>query len=66
MRNTLLIACDDLHLAQGLAQVVHQGISVLDVRTLRACSAYLPDSFLLGVGYTEDELRLLRATYPRA
>ena len=64
MDNTSFVFCTNLHKAKGLDRVCHEGICVLDMRTLRACAAHLPDVFLLGVGYTETELLLLRHMYP--
>lgn len=58
--------CTNLHKAEGLTEVKHLGASSLDHQTLRACAAYLPDVFLLGVDYSADELRLLRILYPKA
>lgn len=63
MSYTSLNECVFLHEAKGLSEVVHFGPSFLDVQTLRACVADLPDIFLLGAGYTAEELPRLRAMY---
>ncbi len=55
--------CSDLHESVSLAQVVPNGPSTLDARTLRACIHDLPDVFLQGVGYTNKEIEHLRALY---
>src|SRR5690242_19045879 len=45
---TVLAACADLALARGLEAVVHHGHSCLDLATLRAGLASLPEAFLHG------------------
>ena len=57
--------CPDLHGAKGLGQIDHLGPSYLDTITLRACVNDLPNEFLLGVGYTHEEIKTLRRMYPR-
>jgi uncharacterized protein YjbI with pentapeptide repeats len=60
---TLLADCPSLSLANGLDQIEHRGPSTLDVSTLRAGVAALPESFLRGVGLVPDEIEALRALY---
>ena len=64
MQATVLAGCRNLHKALGLEGVRHPGPSELDEHTLRASAAYLPESFLRGVGYTNAEIRYLRSAYP--
>lgn len=61
--NTTLAHCSTLHLAKGLETIHHQTGSTLDVVTLRVCVIHLPDVFLRGVGYTNDEIGYLRSFY---
>lgn len=63
MGRTLLLACEALHEACSLEEVRHRLPSFLDLDTLRASAAYLPDAFLNGAGYTNDEITALRALY---
>ena len=60
---TVFAECTSLHKAIGLSQVKHVGTSSLDHKTLRACTVHLPEAFLLGIGYTETEIDLLRNLY---
>jgi hypothetical protein len=60
---TALTGCADLHRALGLESVAHRGGSALDVATLRAGVARLPDAFLAGVGLTRAEVGTLRELY---
>jgi len=60
---TVLADCHSLPLATGLDTVEHRGPSTLDLSTLRAGVATLPDSFLRGVGLSEREMTVLRAFY---
>ncbi|MGC8668649.1 MAG: pentapeptide repeat-containing protein [Chthonomonadales bacterium] len=64
MQATVLAGCRNLHRARGLEGIRHPGPSELDEQTLRASAAYLPESFLRGVGYTRAEIRYLRSAYP--
>jgi hypothetical protein len=61
--NTIFAGSETLHLAHGLNDVRHEGPSVIDHRTLRACIHSLPNVFLEGVGYTREEIGALRALY---
>ena len=61
--NTSFSNCPTLCRATGLEELKHFGPSGLDSRTLRACVNTLPDAFMLGVGYTTDEIETLRALY---
>jgi len=65
LKGTLFIDCRNLHNAVGLTEMEHEGPSILDVKTLRASVAYLPDGFLLGVGYTPSEIANLRRFYSK-
>jgi len=47
----------------GLEAVSHLGTSAIDVATLRASVARLPDAFLAGIGLTADEVAGLRALW---
>lgn len=60
---TLFADCPSLALAAGLSEIEHQGPSTLDLTTLRAGVAQLPDAFLRGVGLAGDEIRTLRRLY---
>src|SRR5579871_790645 len=60
---TVWADCPTLHKALGLSEVDHFVISILDARTLRYCISDLPDQFLQGVGYTNEEIENLRAMY---
>jgi hypothetical protein len=64
--HTAFVDCATLHLARGLESVQHFGPSSLDARTLRASIDKLPLEFLLGVGYTAEEVTALRKLYRRA
>jgi hypothetical protein len=55
--------CESLVQACRLDSLRHNGPSSLDHHTLKLCTAGLPDAFLAGVGYTQDEVRLMRAMY---
>jgi hypothetical protein len=61
---TRIRGCPDLHLAAGLETVSHLGTSAVDVATLRASVARLPDAFLAGVGLAAAEIAGLRALFP--
>ena len=61
--DTIFANCPTLHLAKGLETIVHTQASSLDARTLRACVNKLPDIFLRGVGYNQEEIETLRAMY---
>jgi uncharacterized protein YjbI with pentapeptide repeats len=61
---TVFLDCADLHKAKGLDAIQHLSPSTLDPVTLRANVPYLPDAFLLGIGYTGEELVGLRQIYP--
>jgi uncharacterized protein YjbI with pentapeptide repeats len=63
---TLFADCASLVQAVGLSDVEHLGPSTLDLTTLRAGLAELPDSFLLGVGLAQEEIQALRAVYAGA
>jgi hypothetical protein len=63
MMETSFSNCPTLHLATGLDAVSHRGPSSLDTMTHRASVATLPDTFLLGIGYTKDEIAALRKIY---
>lgn len=55
--------CPTLCQAKGWETIVHHGASTLDARTLRSCVNHLPDVFLRGVGYNQEEIENLRAMY---
>jgi hypothetical protein len=63
--DTCFSDCPSLHRAIGLDTIAHLGPSSLDLETLRACIGNLPDSFLLGIGYTDNEIVALRGLYER-
>lgn len=63
---TIIVSCPTLHLAIGLDKINHLGPSFLDARTLRASVPHLPDVFLQGVGYSQEEIAALRELYSRA
>jgi len=63
LKSTIFAECITLHKALGLDQILHTGPSSLDQSTLRACSPDLPDVFLRGVGYSDDEVQSLRRLY---
>ena len=65
LMNTGFINCRSLHKALGLEQLEHAGPSTLDAQTMRACISKLPNTVLLGMGYTEKEVVALRALYER-
>jgi uncharacterized protein YjbI with pentapeptide repeats len=56
--------CVSLPDATGLEQVDHLAPSTLDLGTLRAGAARLPDVFLRGAGLAGEEIEALRALYP--
>lgn len=60
---TNFIDCEKLDQAVGLDSTRFLGSVVVDLRTLRACAAELPESFLYGAGYTIEEVALLRDLY---
>lgn len=55
--------CHNLDAAKGLGTVEHYGPSALDRDTLESCIRGLPDTFLIGAGYTPYEVESLRALY---
>jgi len=55
--------CRGLDCAQGLDQIRYGPGTALDVSTLRECSRTIPGVFLRGIGYTNDEIEILRAMY---
>ena len=61
--HTRFIFCDNLHKAEGLAYVKHDSPSALDRHTLRTSIHCLPDVFLNGVGYSNNEIQVLRDLY---
>jgi uncharacterized protein YjbI with pentapeptide repeats len=63
---SLFADCPSLVQAVGLREVEHFGPSMLDLTTLRAGLAELPDSFLRGVGLARDEIQTLRTLYGQA
>jgi hypothetical protein len=63
LASTSFLNCRTLHEAKGLDFIIHTGPSYLDAITLRSCVRFLPDVFLLGVGYTNEEIETLRAMY---
>jgi hypothetical protein len=64
--NTDLTACPTIGEARGLDEALHEAHSFLDARTLRAAVPHLPDLFLQGVGYTNEEIQILRSLYTQA
>jgi len=60
---TLFADCPSLSQAVGLEEIEHHGPSTLDLSTLRAGAAALPDRFLRGVGLAQEEIDKLRALY---
>jgi hypothetical protein len=65
LMNTCFTDCGSLHRAKGLDAVEHAGPSILDARTLRSSIAKLPLGFLLGAGFTEQEVLAFRTLYDR-
>ena len=61
--STVFLDCLSLRLAKRLETINHQSPSSLDAITLRACVNDLPDTFLLGVGYNQQEIDYLRSMY---
>jgi hypothetical protein len=66
MAFTVLTDCPSLHQAWGLDTVEHLGPSALDLGTLRAGAAALPDPFLFGAGLTPTEIASLRQLFSGA
>ena len=60
---TFIADCRTLHEALGFSVVNHLAPSSLDVLTLRACAAHLPDAFFQSVGYTPEEIHHLKTLY---
>jgi hypothetical protein len=56
---TLFAHCPSLHEAAGLGEIEHLGPSSLDLSTLRAGAASLPDAFLRGAGVLPAEIERL-------
>ena len=65
LMNTCFTNCRTLHRAIGLDALEHAGPSILDARTLRSSIGKLPNSTLLGMGYTEVEILALRTLYEK-
>ncbi len=63
LMNTSFSECPTLCKAAGLEELEHSGPSTLDSRTLRSCVKALPDAFMLGAGYTMEEIERLQAMY---
>ena len=63
MGRTRFAFCRNLHKVEGLAHVKHDSPSALDRETLRDSIHGLPDVFLNGVGYSDHEIKVLRALY---
>jgi uncharacterized protein YjbI with pentapeptide repeats len=62
--DTVFADCQDLHLSVGLADTQHDGPSCLDLQTMRSSLFKLPDEFLLGIGWTAEELAIIRQLFP--
>lgn len=60
LHDTIFLNCRDLDQAIGLDRAEHDGPSVLDMTTLRACLPGLTEVFLTGTGLTADEVAALR------
>src|ERR1700752_2574424 len=60
---TFIADCQTLHETHGLIAIKHLAPSSLDVHTLRACAARLPEAFLQSVGYTPKEIHDLKILY---
>lgn len=71
LQNAAFVTCRNLRRAVGLETVEMKaysrtqggGPSSLDVATLRDCRAALPDAFLRGFGYSDEEIAAWRAMY---
>jgi uncharacterized protein YjbI with pentapeptide repeats len=63
--STAFQRCDSLGEAMGLAAVDHHWGSSIDSATLQACISKLPDVFLQGAGYSNDQIEQLRLLYSR-
>jgi hypothetical protein len=57
---TVFSDCPSLCMARGLETMAHLGPSTIDIRTLRASAAALPDVFLRSVGLRKEEIEQLR------
>jgi len=64
MSDTFFVDVNGLAESVGLDSIVHHRPSTLDLRTIRDCVSHLPEVFLLGVGYTHDEIENLWDMYP--
>jgi pentapeptide repeat protein/TIR domain-containing protein len=65
MAFTILADCPSLHEALGLDEVEHRGPSSIDLTTLRASAAALPEAFLQGIGLPKPAIDALRRLYAR-
>lgn len=63
LMNTSFSDCPTLCKAKSLDKLEHSGPSTLDSRTLRSCVKDLPNDFMLGAGYTMEEINRLQAMY---
>src|SRR5579883_1063709 len=63
---TTFTFCQHLHEAKGLETIDHEYSSALDEDTLRQSIEHLPDVFLRGVGYNDEEIETLRGLYGKA
>jgi uncharacterized protein YjbI with pentapeptide repeats len=69
LRDLCVINCNNLHLVKGLTAITHKPAfskgdpSSIDMATLRSCLHGLPDEFLLGLGFAQDEIALWRKLY---
>jgi len=70
LQSVSFINCLSLHLATGLESILHkkpwswQCPSSLDAATIRASIQHLPDVFVLGLGYSQEEVTAWRELYP--
>ena len=58
--------CSSLSKAKNLDQLFIEGNISIDNMTLRKCINHLPNKFLFGIGYTDDEIKYLRSMYSRS
>ncbi len=61
----LIFNCDTLSLATNLEYIKHYGDSSIDHLTLKACVNDLPYGFLIGVGYSRQEIKYLKSIYAK-
>jgi uncharacterized protein YjbI with pentapeptide repeats len=65
LNQILIFNCDTLSSARNLEYIKHYGNSSIDQLTLKACVNDLPYGFLLGVGYSKQEIEFLKLIYTK-